>query len=385
MIVSAGAELNDQDYQGDTALMIATKLGEIGIVRQLIQLEASFTLENKRGNPPLHYASPEIAELIEEHMEVDNGNDEVRAIYEEAALKFNQKPRTGIDFLLQSPQLRMLLPDGIDDTQVIVQFLHQHGPHLNRTLVGEIISEPDEKSQRLLSAFVEYVNFEGMEFDNALRTFLSKFRLPGEAQKIDRIMEKFAHRYYEQNIKDNVFPTEDQAYLLAFSLIMLNTDLHNPSIKHKMTCEQFVKNNSDTGLEHDLSPEFLAKMYHCIKEREIKMENEDTAFGNSVAVKMGWMTKQGGRIKTWKRRWFILSDHVLYYFKEKQEETSKACGIVPLEDVIVRAVDDKRKFCFEIAQSTSDSAMKAMKRHQGQVSNMMVSFTCSEESIHRVG
>merc|ERR1712137_746393 len=81
MIVSAGAELNDQDYQGDTALMIATKLGEIGIVRQLIQLEASFTLENKRGNPPLHYASPEIAELIEEHMEVDNGNDEVRAIY----------------------------------------------------------------------------------------------------------------------------------------------------------------------------------------------------------------------------------------------------------------------------------------------------------------
>jgi len=257
--------------------------------------------------------------------------------------------------------------DKNEDISIIVEFLHKHGAHLNRTFVGEYISEPDEHSGKILMAFIEYLDFENMEFDNALRTFLSKFRLPGEAQKIDRIMEKFAHHYFEQNKKSNVFPTEDQAYLLAFSLIMLNTDLHNPSIKNKMTCEQFVKNNTDTGLEHDLSPEFLGRMYHCIKEKEIKMENEDTAFGNSVAVKMGWMTKQGGRVKTWKRRWFILSDHVLYYFKEKQEETSKACGIVPLEDVIVREVDNgKRKFCFELSHS-QNTAMKAMKRSAGQI------------------
>jgi brefeldin A-inhibited guanine nucleotide-exchange protein len=73
-----------------------------------------------------------------------------------------------------------------------------------------------------------------------------------------------------------MFPNEDHAYLLAFSLIMLNTDLHNPSIKHKMTCEQFVKNNTNTGLEQDLTPEFLSRMFECIKEKEIKMDNEDT-------------------------------------------------------------------------------------------------------------
>ena len=84
----------------------------------------------------------------------------------------------------------------------------------------------------------------------ALRLFLSKFRLPGEAQKIDRIMEavhifislsfhetilifffleQFAKHYCAQN-KD-CFPHEDVAYMLSFSLIMLNTDLHNPNIK----------------------------------------------------------------------------------------------------------------------------------------------------------
>jgi len=33
----------------------------------------------------------------------------------------------------------------------------------------------------------------------AMRNFLSSFRLPGEAQKIDRIMERFAIRFCEQN------------------------------------------------------------------------------------------------------------------------------------------------------------------------------------------
>lgn len=44
-----------------------------------------------------------------------------------------------------------------------------------------------------------------MEFDEAIRLFLSKFRLPGEAQKIDRIMESFAKRYCYCN-PQGIFP-----------------------------------------------------------------------------------------------------------------------------------------------------------------------------------
>lgn len=28
----------------------------------------------------------------------------------------------------------------------------------------------------------------------------------------------------------------------------------------------------------------------------------------------GWLIKQGGRIPTWKKRYFILTDNCLYYF-----------------------------------------------------------------------
>ena len=50
---------------------------------------------------------------------------------------------------------------------------------------------------------------------------IPKRRLPGEAQKIDRIMEKFAERYCA--INPTAFKTADGAYLLAFACIMLNT------------------------------------------------------------------------------------------------------------------------------------------------------------------
>ena len=110
----------------------------------------------------------------------------------------------------------------------------------------------------MLHHYVDAMDFTGMQFDDAIRLFLSGFRLPGEAQKIDRIMEKFAERYTRQNL--DVFPSADTAFILAFSVIMLNTDLHNPSIKpeKRMTVESFIRNNRGISVDGtDLPEEFL--------------------------------------------------------------------------------------------------------------------------------
>jgi len=60
----------------------------------------------------------------------------------------------------------------------------------------------------------------------------------GEAQKIDRIMEKFAARYCCDN--PGAFRSADGAYLLAFALIMLNTDAHNPHADRNLGPDDFV-------------------------------------------------------------------------------------------------------------------------------------------------
>lgn len=46
-------------------------------------------------------------------------------------------------------------------------------------------------------------------------------------------MEKFAERFVKCN--PGSFKSADVAYVLAYSTIMLNTDLHNPQVKTKMS------------------------------------------------------------------------------------------------------------------------------------------------------
>jgi len=50
----------------------------------------------------------------------------------------------------------------------------------------------------------------------------------------------------------------DTAYVLAFSIILLNTDLHNSQIKRKMTKEEFIKNNKGIDNGEDLSSDYLS-------------------------------------------------------------------------------------------------------------------------------
>jgi guanine nucleotide-exchange factor len=62
-------------------------------------------------------------------------------------------------------------------------------------MIGEYLGQHEEFPLAVMHAYVESMKFAGLKFDVAIREFLKGFRLPGEAQKIDRIMEKFAERY----------------------------------------------------------------------------------------------------------------------------------------------------------------------------------------------
>lgn len=59
----------------------------------------------------------------------------------------------------------------------------------------------DDENIAIMHAFVDQLDFRDLPFVAALRVFLQAFRLPGEAQKIDRFMLKFADRYIAGNSK----------------------------------------------------------------------------------------------------------------------------------------------------------------------------------------
>ena len=85
------------------------------------------------------------------------------------------------------------------------------------------------------------------------------------------MMEKFAERFHSHN--PGVFPSADTAFVLAFSVIMLNTDAHNPSIKQekKMTKANFIGNNRGIANGGDLPPEFLGSVYDAIVATPISL------------------------------------------------------------------------------------------------------------------
>jgi hypothetical protein len=68
-----------------------------------------------------------------------------------------------------------------------------------------------------------------MPFEEAIRLYLESFRLPGEAQKIYRIMDSWSQHYFAQS--PGGFANADAVHVLAFSVIILNTDQHNTTAR----------------------------------------------------------------------------------------------------------------------------------------------------------
>ena len=53
---------------------------------------------------------------------------------------------------------------------------------------------------KVLQAFIKNMDFSGESFEKSLRKLLAGFRLPGESQKIERIMEIFSEVYTGQQV-----------------------------------------------------------------------------------------------------------------------------------------------------------------------------------------
>ncbi|KAH8376878.1 hypothetical protein KR093_001886, partial [Drosophila rubida] len=267
--------------------------------------------------------------------------------------KFNMDPKKGIEYLVENRLLR-------HDPQDVAHFLYK-GEGLNKTAIGDYLGEKNDFNEDVLKAFVALHDFTNLILVQALRQFLWSFRLPGEAQKIDRMMECFAQRYCQLNL--DIFTNTDTCYVLSFAIIMLNTSLHNPSVKDKPTVEQFISMNRGINNGGDLPRGLLESLYESIRTEPFKIPQDD---GNDLMHtffnpdKEGWLWKQGGRYKSWKRRWFILNDNCLYYFEYTTDKEPR--GIIPLENISVREIQDRSKpHCFELFATGGADIIKACK------------------------
>ncbi|GAB7359096.1 hypothetical protein MBLNU230_g5167t1 [Neophaeotheca triangularis] len=196
-----------------------------------------------------------------------------------AIRQFNFKPKRGLQSLLDSGFI------STRDPVEIARFLISN-ERINKKTLGEYLGEGDEENIQVMHAFIDCMDFSKTRFVDALRRFLQSFRLPGESQKIDRLMLKFAERYTTGN--PNAFANADTAYVLAYSVIMLNTDQHSSQVKKRMTHEDFLKNNRGINDNANLPDEYLIGIFDEIAHNEIVLDTE-----RETAANLG-MLPQGG-------------------------------------------------------------------------------------------
>lgn len=200
-----------------------------------------------------------------------------------AIRQFNYKPKKG---------MKLLLKDGFipsDAPEDIARFFLSND-QIDKKALGEYLGEGDDENVKIMHCFVDQMDFQRTRFVDALRRFLQSFRLPGEAQKIDRFMLKFAERYMAGN--PSAFANADTAYVLAYSVIMLNTDQHSSKLKGaRMTPEDFIKNNRGINDNADLPDEYLKGIYEEIASNEIVLDTERETAANLGQLPQG---NQGG-------------------------------------------------------------------------------------------
>ncbi|CAD5207446.1 unnamed protein product [Bursaphelenchus okinawaensis] len=191
-----------------------------------------------------------------------------KSILEHGLDLFAAKPKKGLEYFISKGIIEN------SPTSIANFFFTEE--RLSKETIGDYLGERDQFNQDVMMAYVDMFSFSNQSVVDALRRFLEKFRIPGEAQKVDRLMEKFASRYIECNESAQSYASADTIYVLSYSIVMLTTDLHNKQVKKKMTKEEYIKNIRALNYTNDLSDDFIIKIYEDISKQGIKLKAEKT-------------------------------------------------------------------------------------------------------------
>ncbi|XP_060003862.1 rho GTPase-activating protein 24 isoform X2 [Lagenorhynchus albirostris] len=98
-----------------------------------------------------------------------------------------------------------------------------------------------------------------------------------------------------------------------------------------------------------------------MEESNDSMENPQQGQGRNNAMKCGWLRKQGGFVKTWHTRWFVLKGDQLYYFKDEDETKPLGTIFLPGNKVLEHPCNEESpgKFFFEVVPGGDRDRMTA--------------------------
>jgi hypothetical protein len=278
----------------------------------------------------------------------------------EAVYQFNSNPKRNVGVLCAHFRK--------EPTPANIAYLLKTTPDLLGSKIGEYLVHPDHLD--VLRAYFDQLDLHTSLLE-ALRLGLGgPFFMPGEAQQVQMTLEVLCDAYIAQN--PGLLGSRDDAVLLAYALVILNTDMLR-QVGRKMTLPEFISNTTQAMGHTQLSPEALAEMYENLKAKPFEFSPTFNDFMAMCAPKFrGYIEKKSQRAMSfWVKHFFVLTISGLYYFRDDSQECKdKPLGVIQLTEVEVRANDKNRREILLIATGQSLQYVKFRSGRPTPVQNI---------------
>lgn len=154
-------------------------------------------------------------------------------------------------------------------------------PDISPVVVGEFFGKNKSFCEDTLVHFLKQFDFSSLSFDESIRIFLTSFKITGEGQIVDRILDFFSREFYKTH-KDE-FSDAASIHVLSYAWLMIHTSYYNSNAT-KQTFDSFKSMLRGQNGNKDFDDIFLRNLYTSISTFSIPSEENHKI--NSVAF---WM------------------------------------------------------------------------------------------------
>ncbi|TKS71232.1 Pleckstrin -like proteiny domain-containing family A member 6 [Collichthys lucidus] len=173
----------------------------------------------------------------------------------------------------------------------------------------------------------------------------------GESSRAEKKKRRREEREKEEKVKERVVQEVNMTTVDQLDKQHCDLDM-NGKVN---TAAERICHSKSAGMVSDLSPEAQAYSRTSRTPRKTavfgKRSNSMRRNPKAEVTKQGWLYKQASSgVKQWNKRWFVLTDRCLFYYKDEKEDT--VLGSLPLLSFHIGGVEPldniTRKFAFKV-------------------------------------